>query len=168
MKNNKGFSLVELIIVIALISILTGVSFVGLGYLYNTNVKSTVQKLDSSLQKVQSYTTAKSSGGRDIGLVIKKNGDGFYVEYKGIAGQQDEKIGGTNLTFNYYVGGSAVAIDSTHPLEINFDRSTGGLLPLTNNGSDYCEKIEVSLNGANKCTITISKVTGRTEISFFN
>lgn len=168
MKNNKGFSLVELIIVIAIISILTGVSFVGLGYLYSTNVKSTVQKLDSSLQKVQSYTTAKSNGGRDVGLVIKKKSDGFYVEYKGIAGQEDAKIGGQNLTFKYYVGGTATIIDSTQSLELNFDRSTGGLLPLTNNGSDYCEKIEVSLNGANAYTITISKVTGRTEISFFN
>lgn len=170
MKNNKGFSLLEMIIVIAILAIVTSISFVGLGYLYSTNIKSSIKKINSSLLKTQSYTTAKSIGGRDVGMRIKKESDGYYIEYLGIPGQEDEKIGKTNLTvICYYVGGStgSETVDTGNSVDIYFDRSTGGLLPRTAGGDDYWNTIEITANGANRCTVTISKITGKTEMTFF-
>lgn len=169
MKNNKGFSIIELIIVIAIISVLTGLSIVGIGYIYTSNVKSSVHKLDASIQKIQSYTLAKSNGGRDVGLIIKqKTEDGcYYAELKGIGGQHDEKIGGKALKIECYVNGSSKVVSDTNPFELYFDRATGGLLPQTNGGNDYCEKIVITSHGGNECTIKISKLTGRTEVEIF-
>lgn len=170
MKNNKGFSLVELIIVIAILSVITGVSITAIGYMYTSDVKSSIHKLDSSIQKAQSYTVSKSSGGRDVALVIKqKPEDGcYYAEFKGISGQSDEKIGGKKLEINCYVNGSASTVSTSNSFELYFDRSTGGLLPQTNNGSDYCDKIVITTNGGkNKCTIKISELTGKTEVEIF-
>lgn len=176
MKNNKGFSLLEMIIVLAILAVVTSVSFVGLGYVYNTNIKSSIKKVNSSLLKIQSYTTSKSVGGRNVYMRLKKESDGYYIEYwqgEGTAAvqiQEKEKIGKKNLTVTcYYDGGSSgtVTVDSGSPVDIYFDRSTGGLLPVTQGGDTYWSKIEITSNGSSGCSVTISKVTGKTEVTFF-
>ncbi len=69
MKNNKGFSLVELIIVIAIMAILVGVMAPQLiKYIEKTNVSADVQLCDSVREAIQtammdpSVITAKNSG----------------------------------------------------------------------------------------------------------
>lgn len=175
MKGNKGFSLIELIIVIAILAVVTGVSFVGLGYLYNSNVKSTIKKINTSLLKTQSYTTAKSVGGRDIYFKLYQDSGDYYTAMcredssgKEIELQKPEKVGKKNLTVKYFVSdGAEVKIDSSNSLKLYFDRSTGGLLPIVTGGSTYCSKIEISVNGLSKCSVSISKVTGKTEVTIF-
>ena len=170
MKNNKGFSLVELIIVIAILAVVTGGSIVGFGYLYRTDVKSTVKKIDSSLLKTQSYTTSKSTGGRDVKMILKTDGSGNYcIGYEGIEGQEDVKIGKSRLAIKCYkTDGTQVTVGSNQ-VKICFDRATGGLLPVDENDPNgVCwSKIEVSAGGTRTCTITISKVTGKTEVTYF-
>lgn len=179
MKNNKGFSLVELIIVLAILAVVTGVSFVALGYVYGKNVKSTIEKVDNSLLKIQSYTMSKSTGGRDIYMRLTKKSDGYYVEYwhAGIgtgapALLESENIGKKNYTITaYYDGGSSgtVTVGSAQnsQVDIYFDRSTGGLLPLTAGGDTYWSKIEVRAGGTGGYSVSISKITGKTEIKKF-
>lgn len=175
MKNNKGFSLLEMIIVIAILAVVASVSFVGLGYLYSTNIKSSVKKINSSLLKTQNYTMAKSNGGRDVYMRINQASDGnYYIEYWRVSGetrvkiQDDEKIGKKNLTVTCHKDdGSTATVSVGSPVDVYFNRSTGGLLPITAGGDVYWSKIEITANGANRCTVTISKVTGKTEVSFF-
>ncbi len=171
MKNNKGFSLVELIIVIAILAVVTSASFVGFGYLFKTNVKNTVKKINTSLHKTQNYTTSKSSGGRDIGMRLTVDSSGNYCVqniYNGVPEQQGQTIGKSNLTLKCYkTDGSVTTVGST-PVDIYFDRSTGGLLPADESAPDvYWSKIEILVNGTGRCTITISKITGKTETTYF-
>lgn len=179
MKNNKGFSLIELIIVIAILSVLTGVSAVGLGYLYSTNVKSSIKKVDSSLQKVQSYTVSKSVGGKDIGLKLKKKADGFYAEYMGIPNLSEEKFGEKNLKVYYMdsTGAGWTEVTAVNDLKVYYDRATGGLQPLSGTGSSaiYISKIRLTTSSetnaaddASKCcTVEISKITGKTTVTVY-
>lgn len=169
MKNNKGFSLLELIITITILAVVTSASFVGFGYLFKTNVKNTVKKINTSLHKTQNYTTSKSSGGRDIGMRLTVDSSGNYcVQYIGVPEQKNQTIGKSNLTLKCYkTDGSVTTVGST-PVDIYFDRSTGGLLPADENVPDvYWSKIEILVNGTGRCTITISKITGKTETTFF-
>lgn len=171
MKNNKGFSLIELIIVIAILTVITSASVVGFGYLYKTNVKSCVKKLNGALIKTQSYTTAKSAGNKDIGMKLTCDADGYCVEYKGIATLGKEVIASKKVKIRYKDASGNVLgyVDASHPLEIYFDRSTGGLLPQDTSGN-YIKVIEItnasSFDDSGTCpSITISKLTGKTEIS---
>ena len=173
MKNNKGFSLVELIIVIAILSVLTGVSVVGIGYLYSTNLKSSVKKLDSSLQKVQSFTMTKATNPTSIGLKIKQTGDGWYAEFQGIPGQSDEKLGNKRLKV-YYLDSSNNwnQVIAGSDLTVRFDRATGGLLPQDGTTAEYVTKIRITngsaVDDASKCcTIEIGKVTGKTTMKIY-
>lgn len=172
MKNNKGFSLIELIIVIAILSIVTSTAVVSVGYLYSSNVKSTLKKMNSALLKTQSYTTTKSIESRDIALKITKDSTGcvlHYVDASGadIDGMEPEKIGNSRIYVALeYDNGTIQTVDTSTPGYVYFDRATGGLLPESGSGA-YLKTIYVS-NASNPAGsgmyITISKITGRTDI----
>lgn len=167
MKNNKGFSLIELIIVIAILAVVSSVSIVGLSYISSTNTKSTIRKINNSLLKTQNYTISKSSGGRDIGMRLTVDGSGNYcIQYIGM-GQADEIIGKTKLTIKCYDTATNATTVVASPVEIYFDRATGGLLTVNQNVSGvYWNKIEVLAGNKSKGYITISRVTGKTEVTF--
>ncbi len=170
--NNKGFSLIELIIVIAILSIVTSTVVVGIGYLYSSNVKSTLKKMNSALMKTQSYTTTKALENRDVKLKITKDGTGCVLHYvdstdADIAGMESEKIGNNKISVALeYSDGTSQLVDTSNPGYVCFDRATGGLLPDTVGGK-YLKKIYVS-NTSNPVGsgmyITISKITGKTDI----
>lgn len=169
--NNKGFSLIELIIVIAILSIVTSTVVVSVGYLYNTNVKSTLKKMNSALLKTQSYTTTKSLESKDIALKITKDSTGcvlHYVDSSGadIPGMDSEKIGNNKICVALeYSDGSSQVVDTSTPGYVYYDRATGGVLQ---DGGKYLQKVYVSNNAANptgsNMYITISKITGSTDI----
>ena len=52
-RDNKGFSLVELLIVIAVMAILAGVGLQGFGLVANGNMKKTAGLLNEELRTVQ-------------------------------------------------------------------------------------------------------------------
>lgn len=173
-KNNKGFSLIELIIVIAILSIVTSTVVVGVGYLYSTNVKSSLKKLNSALMKTQSYTTTKALGNGDIALKITKDSTGCVLHYvdknnsdADIPGMEPEKIGNSRIfvALDYSDGNPPVPVTTGQAAYICYDRATGGLWDAT---GKYVKKIYVS-NDPNNIVgsgmyITISKVTGKTDI----
>lgn len=180
MKNNKGFSLIELIIVIAILSILTSVSIVGLGYLYSTNIKSSIKKIDSALQQAQSYTVSKSTGNRDVSMTLQQDGENYYVEVKQTPYGASpvtisrEEIGKKNLKVKFIdSNGAEYMVNSSNPLVVHFDRSTGGLLNLE--GSTYkLSKIVITTgdtanfgDSTKCCNIEISGVTGKTKVTMF-
>ena len=105
MKNNKGFSLVELIIVIAIMAILVGVMAPQLiKYIENTNVSSDVQLCDTVREAVQtammdpSVIMASNNGIPSAGTVLTdyvftSGGDPFKTAVNEILGTDTPKTG---------------------------------------------------------------------------
>lgn len=61
MKKNrqKGFSMIEMIIVIAIMGIFTALATIGFGYLKSGNVKAAAKNIDSNLTKLKLDTMSK-------------------------------------------------------------------------------------------------------------
>lgn len=74
--NQKGYSLVELIIVLAIMGILAGASVSLFGYLAHANSKKVITSIDSTLDKLQ----VNSMGKKDYQyfLLYEKNGNTYY------------------------------------------------------------------------------------------
>lgn len=78
-KNNTGFSLVEVIIAIAMLTILTGVGAYGIGQVTGFRAREAADKITSSIteNKIETLGKAKTSGGM-AWEIYEEDGD-FYV-----------------------------------------------------------------------------------------
>ena len=76
-RSNKGFSLLELLIVITISMILVGGAAIGINLLHNANVNSAADRLKSAFNSARSISMAK---GQNAGaLTFRRVGESVYV-----------------------------------------------------------------------------------------
>lgn len=133
-KDNKGFSLVELIIVVAIMSVMMGFIFYSFSLLTGQEARECANDLTTALGKEKTYALTKSATA-DCYLEILQDTDGyFYAKYyvpqdpinlKWVL-QDTQKIGKRNVDVNcYFSDGSDMKIQSGQSLIIVFDRVSG-------------------------------------------
>lgn len=170
MKQNKGFSLVELIVVIAVMSVLTGVGIVQIRLISAYNAKQCAANIETQLNKVQINTMARMSAE----LEIYQNASGLYfakiTEKKGNSLTDtvtEKQVGKSSLLITYSTDDldtNIVTLDDANPLRIQFDRSTGAMKSQDDAGTDIgCHKIWIKQKGNNnkEYIITVYRETGK-------
>lgn len=80
MKDNRGFSLVELLIVVAIMGIMTGFLFIGLPLLTGQHAKKCANNMSAALGKEKNYALARS-GTADCYMELLRDADGYRVKY---------------------------------------------------------------------------------------
>lgn len=162
MKDNKGYSLVEIMVVIAIIAILLLVGITGLGFIGSANLNSCTEEIKTAVGKTRITTMGKD----EAILRIYQGSDGYYKEEIVNPGtpseeiETAEKIGKSNLTLTYTMVDdtnaflSTATIDSTHDLRIGFDRSSGAQRELVT-GAGRCSQIDISLGSRTRSVIMV-------------
>ena len=183
MKRNEGFSLVELIVVIAILAILSTATVAGTGMLTGWNINKCVEMLDGGFSETRVSAMSKSAAY----LTITRDAEGNY--YMEMTGGAREKIASDDLSITYatQAEGSTVTIEGveiteTDPLILTYDRASGAFLPMvesydidanqrtfvtsvegTNVSNVYCTSLEISA-GDKSVTIRLVKSTGKHSI----
>lgn len=175
MRRNEGFSLVELIVVIAILAVLSTAAVVGIGMISGWRINKCVSLLDSGLKETR--TDALSRGAAYLTISCDDNGN-YYME--GTRHPQ-EKIAGNPITIVYTTDAQTgeEMITSEHPLTLSYDRASGAFLPIlewdeghttyvpkqTGEGADvayvYCTSIQIRAGEEKNTTITLVKSTGK-------
>lgn len=167
MRDNKGFSLVELIVIIAIMAILAGLVGMGLGAVTGSKVKECEKNIEAVLNKVRVSTLGKDA----VVVKIYKNSDGSYyadtiTTTEGIDSTVTKKLGAASVIVSYSYKddySERTTLESGSPIIISFDRSSGELKADSN--GNYCQRIWITNgSGAKEKTITIYKETGNVEI----
>ncbi len=160
--GNQGFSLVELVIVMALIVILGGFAFVGITVLTSRPVDECAKKLQVALEGNRNTTMGKFEASVEFYL----DASGNIMMREVIDGTTTEKqIGQSVVGVKYKVKAPATIIVkdlTTTPLKLNFDRSSGSLKPLAD-GSGTVIAFVVS-RGDREITVSIDTLTGRVDV----
>ena len=149
--KNKGFSLVELIVVIAIMAIGVTVTSYSLTTISLANAKECASEIKASLEAVRMETCRKESGSAPT-VKFYRDSDGSVMMQE--SGSSAKKIGSSTVAVSYKKADGSYEDLGTTALEYSFNRSTGAftLMP----GSE----IKVS-SGGREYIITCYEKTGK-------
>lgn len=184
-QDNRGFSLVELIVVIAIMAIMIGVGILSISLLFGTQARGCSQKVSSMLNETKTgclsrfdetmtltYCTKGQDGNKSFTTdgyyaiskiyTINKNGDRVPVGNN--SSTEVRSMGSGNVVITVYLSdGSSFELGTDKEITISYDRSSGAFDPVIVDGSqtsNYIEKITFT-SGTRTYTITMVKETGK-------
>lgn len=161
MKNERGFSLIELIVVIAILSIISvGVVSAFLS-LNGWGVTQTISDIEGSLKETKILAMSKSNAT----LTLSRENDVFYIM---VTGEQKKKIGSVPIQITYTTTATAdtasqnVVLVNGKSITLGFNRGSGAFLPIATDasGSIYCSDITVA-RGSKEKNMKLIYVTGK-------
>lgn len=161
MSKNQGVTLIELIIVIAIIGILTAGSYFGANMLGLGSAKSTVRRISSMLNAVQLENMTRS---KTCYLLISEAEGKYYLSVRfGTEEKEREKLKLVRGQIRYTTNDGTTRLISSTPepgvaAEICFRKDTGGLAP--NTKGEIIRQIEVTSAGSSY-TIHLVEATGK-------
>gem|GEM_PF-1550503 len=166
MKNNKGMSMIEIILVLAILALLSTGMLTGINYIQYGNTKKCSNLIDSALDKVR--IDAMSKAEKPYLYLYEFEGSYYMLESAETTPTLDSsgtKLGNRQVRLYYSTDPGGVAeITSSIPLhymKIGFVKSTGGIAQNADNS--YYDEILIK-NGAGtetRYTITLIKATGK-------
>lgn len=162
--GNDGFSLVELIVVVAIIAVLGLVAAMGMSLVASRPADECAKKIQIALEGNRNTTMGKYSSS----ITFSADSDGVYMEeiINGVS-EGKVKIGQSGVTVQYCtqkVGEVAATIYnlSSAPVTLSFDRADGSLTD-QGDGSTYVKYFAIT-RGERNFKVTIDRLTGRVAI----
>lgn len=154
MKKKNGFTLVEVMVTVAVMGVLAGIVGITMGALLGQRVKSMAADTKSVFQ-----CTQIASMGRDNAYIkIWQDGRDSYVVAYSSEGNEINRAEAHNVSVSYYMGSELkTAPSEADAPKIYFNRQTGGL----KDDSTSALKSITFTNGQRSITLQISRLTGK-------
>lgn len=169
MKNNKGFSLVELLVVVAILGVVAVSTTLSYSVVRNADVRKAATTTGNMMKSVRTECLSKESS--QFLYIYMDNDDYYYAtankEETSLAGVKS--IGGTKLCADSIsisvetASGSASAIGSGDFASISFEKGTGKVRFNINGTSGELTGINFS-RGSKSSSITVAYETGKNTI----
>lgn len=165
-RNEAGVTLVEIIIVLAIIGILASTSVLLIGHLHYADTERVINNIDTSMNELQIKNISKAEQSY---LYIYHLSDGYYMRILSddLSGFDSSKLNGdgtklSNNTIEIYgtdAGGSRVAIKGTaNYIKVSYTKSGSFDSSRTN-------VKEIAIEGTPQQTLTLVFDTGKHFIS---
>lgn len=165
MKNNKGFTLIELIVVMAIIAVCFGIAEASVSTVFSSEAKKCANELNSDISKCRINAMSRSG---TVFLKIYRDGGGNviadYTENGSVV--SSDTTGGSRCGVTYTTDAQHSLDPAGAALYLSFDRETGALVTLQLDGGgnlveagQQCGSISVS-GGQRIFTIQFFPATG--------
>lgn len=159
--DKKGFSLIEVIICMAIMAILTVSAFSLSSHIKYANTKKCVKQLNQKLETAR--MTSMSKAGNWQLYLYRKDGDLYYYLSDGaLVRENGNKLGGKKVRLYYTKKGAAeteLKDLNSSLVQIQFSKSTGAFI--ANGGSSVYESLRVATESSKGYTIKLVEKTGK-------
>lgn len=170
-KNNKGYSLVELIVVIVIMALLVGTAFLSISIIFGASAKACSNDIKEALAECKVTAMGKSEAKVEIYkdaadnsiYVIQwiKQGDDWVAKKTDEAGNAiPEEVGNSRVYVGYKPkDGAETELTAGSSLQICYDRGNGAFSDKSD-GCILCEEIYVR-GGSRSYVLTLTELTGK-------
>ena len=164
-NDNRGYSIIELIIVLAIIAIIMGTVFYSIILIFSANAKSCVNNIQRSIGDCKVTTMGRA----DAYMVLFRDNEGnVYTQMHitksdgTVTDEEPQKVGTSKVDVGYTPkNGTETALLPGDSIEIRFDRSNGGFK--ADAGGRLYEEIYVR-GGSKDFRITMTELTGKSRV----
>lgn len=136
-KRNRGFTLVEMVVIISIFVLLLGIMVPSLNSILGFRVQRAANSIASALDKTKIEASSRLIGE----MKLEKRSDGYYISYildRGkVNGQEniktnedEEKIAPSRTQISYVINGNEQQLAENESIVITYDRATGAFLPV--------------------------------------
>ena len=156
MKNNKGFSYIELILVLGVMMLVVSFVTISIGLVSRNSVTKAADKVSSKISEARMLTIAK--GVEKGAAVLKFENGSYYCVLDG----ESYKVASEPVSVSVVKdNGDVLSVSSLGTVPIKFNRNTGGLHS-SNNDFDLI-RVENASSGK-KVEYKFQKITGKLEL----
>lgn len=155
-KRNAGVTIVELVVVMAILAIATGITLANVGSLTGYRARECAKKISSELSSNKVTTLGKASNNGDITFEITKEGNKVYFTThmkKGSSTWDEKKLMGKGRmivefvdsgTTKEIVPAGETGTNKVNKLALYYNRSTGQICKVNDDGTVQTEKCSIS------------------------
>ena len=126
-KSNKGFSLIEMLVVIMLLGLLVGMLVPALTPMISSEARKCASQVDALLAKGKVYAMSRSA---DVYIrIYEENGKIWGEHLEGTESITSEMLGNGKMSVTVTMpdGSTKYTVNATNHLYVSFHRATGAL-----------------------------------------
>lgn len=162
MKKDRGFTLVEVMVVLAIMAVLTGMIGLSISMIAGQRLKSAVSDTKSLMQSAQTVAMSK----KDCVVEFAQNSDGECVITSKVNGgdkQLKEIVVNKKISISIITSdGTTYNVSSGTAVTIVYNRETGGFANCQVNGIDQGIPAEISFSkGDRTIVLELATYTGK-------
>ncbi|MBD5451956.1 MAG: prepilin-type N-terminal cleavage/methylation domain-containing protein [Lachnospiraceae bacterium] len=155
-SDNRGFSLVEVVVVLALVSAISAIA----GYGFSMSNGKPAQECAKKLAGAISHGRTTTMGKYRNEIIVKKETDGTLTVTEDTYTSESDILNGTpsqsrsstvgakNVTVEYQIGtGGYIELAPGNEIRLRYDSGSGAMKKTANSGSDYYTGFRISKAG---------------------
>ena len=161
-NDNSGFTLVELLVVLAIISILTGMAVLSFSVVGNADVNKAARNYSSILSKARTESMAKGTDAGQLNLIYENNRLYYWIGTEDASTAVKEEVCSSmiDVSLAYDANGIPSAADFVSGQIYTIRFSTSGMVePMDPSSNTFLSKVVFSRG--NRTVETVLYLTGK-------